>query len=96
MAILRSVGQHLLVEIDGDYNNQVPNPYTANAGAGQHLNIGVIAWSLARINWGAQGTADKNAGMQRRRDFVAVIFASSCCSVRCPQRTLACDAAKMR
>ena len=34
-----------VVRIDADYNNQVVNPYTANAGA-TPLQIGVIAWSL--------------------------------------------------
>src|SRR5438552_1116523 len=34
------------VEIDGNYDNAVANPYTANAGATPNLFIGVIAWSL--------------------------------------------------
>ena len=38
-------GTNYVIRIDGDYNNQVVNPYTANAGASP-LNIGVIAWSL--------------------------------------------------
>ena len=37
------------VRIDGEYNNQLTNPYTADTGAGPGtLNIGVIAWSLGR------------------------------------------------
>ena len=77
-----------VIRIDGNYNNQVANPYTANTGAGaESTTIGVIAWSL--------GSGSGRSGMRRqehwhcvrRRDFVAVIFADSpCCSVRCPQR----------
>ncbi len=34
------------VKIDGNYDNQLANPYTADTGAGPAtLNIGVIAWS---------------------------------------------------
>jgi prepilin-type N-terminal cleavage/methylation domain-containing protein len=48
-------GSQYQVRIDGDYNNQIANPYTANTGAGPAtLNIGVIAWSLGSD--GAQGT----------------------------------------
>jgi prepilin-type N-terminal cleavage/methylation domain-containing protein len=37
------------VRIDGVYDNQLANPYTANTGAGPTpLNIGVIAWSLGK------------------------------------------------
>ena len=33
--------------INGTYDNQIPNPYTADTGAGPGtLNIGAIAWSL--------------------------------------------------
>jgi prepilin-type N-terminal cleavage/methylation domain-containing protein len=41
------------VRIDGDYNNQVANPYTSSAGA-TNLQAGVIAWSLGKD--GDQGT----------------------------------------
>src|SRR5262245_16149749 len=35
------------LRIDGNYDNQLTNPYTANTGAGPSpLSIGVIAWSL--------------------------------------------------
>jgi prepilin-type N-terminal cleavage/methylation domain-containing protein len=48
------------VKIDGNYDNQLANPYTADTGAGPGtLNIGVIAWS-----WGSnqtQGTANFKA-----------------------------------
>jgi prepilin-type N-terminal cleavage/methylation domain-containing protein len=41
-----SWGTNYVIRIDGDYNNQLPNPYTADTGAGAGtLNQGVIAWS---------------------------------------------------
>jgi prepilin-type N-terminal cleavage/methylation domain-containing protein len=47
------------VKIDGTYDNQLPNPYTADTGAGPvTLSIGVIAWSLGKN--ATQGT-DFNA-----------------------------------
>ena len=42
-------GSNYVIRIDGDYTNQVANPYTANAGANP-LSIGVIALSLGAIN----------------------------------------------
>ena len=58
-------GTVYLVEIDGSYENQVANPYTANAGAVPNLFIGVIAWSLGTDGQGATGAAsgDKNTGV---------------------------------
>jgi len=48
------------LRIDGDYNNQLTNPYTADTGAGPGtLNIGVIAWSFGKD--GAQGTTNFSA-----------------------------------
>src|SRR6266705_5327770 len=35
-------GTNYFVRIDGDYNNHVANPYTANAGAIPNLQLGVI------------------------------------------------------
>ena len=52
-------GTNYVIRIDCDYNNQVANPYTANAGA-LPLSIGVIAWSLGQD--GAGGSGDKNSG----------------------------------
>jgi prepilin-type N-terminal cleavage/methylation domain-containing protein len=57
-------GTPYLMEINGTYDNQLPNPYSLNAGP-TALVIGVIAWSF-----GADGqsgsvpgpAADKNAG----------------------------------
>jgi len=56
-------GTPYLVEIDGDYDNQIANPYTANAGA-TPLRIGVIAWSLGKDKAGATAAAsgDKKTG----------------------------------
>jgi prepilin-type N-terminal cleavage/methylation domain-containing protein len=53
-------GNNYTIRIDGDYSNQVANPYSANAGATPNLQIGVIAWSLGQD--GAGGSGDKNAG----------------------------------
>ena len=52
-------GKPYLVRIDSDYDNQVANPYTANAGASPNLRVGVIAWSLGKNQTG--GTGDKNS-----------------------------------
>jgi prepilin-type N-terminal cleavage/methylation domain-containing protein len=54
-------GTNYVIRIDGDYNNQVVNPYTANAGANP-LGLGVIALSLGKDQLGGVGSADKNAG----------------------------------
>jgi len=57
-------GNNYVVRIDGDYNNQVLNPYTANAGATPNLQIGVIAWSLGLDGSGPPAvTGDKNTGV---------------------------------
>ena len=56
-------GEHpIRVEIDGDYNNQVPNPYTANRWCDIRCTIGVIAWSLGLDReWAnCRCTGDKN------------------------------------
>jgi len=57
-------GTPYLVEIDGNYDNQIANPYTANAGATPNLQIGVIAWSLGKDKAGATAAAsgDKKTG----------------------------------
>jgi prepilin-type N-terminal cleavage/methylation domain-containing protein len=58
-------GTPYVIEIDGNYNNAVANPYTANAGATPNLSIGVIAWSLGVDTSGATAAAsgDKNTGV---------------------------------
>jgi prepilin-type N-terminal cleavage/methylation domain-containing protein len=53
-------GTNYVIRIDGDYNNQVGNPYAANAGANP-LQLGVIALSLGSDQLGGVGSADKNA-----------------------------------
>jgi len=55
-------GKNYVVRIDADYNNQVVNPYSSNAGATPNLQIGVIALSLGSDQLGGVGSADKNAG----------------------------------
>jgi prepilin-type N-terminal cleavage/methylation domain-containing protein len=47
-------GTEYAVALDADYNNQVANPYTSNAGATPNLQNGVIAWSLGKDR--VQGT----------------------------------------
>lgn len=54
-------GNNYVIRIDADYNNQVVNPYAANAGA-DPLSIGVIALSLGADKSGGVGSANKNAG----------------------------------
>ena len=46
------------VRIDSDYDNQVANPYSQNAG-GATLRNGVIAWSTGKNQTG--GSGDKNS-----------------------------------
>ena len=46
------------IAIDGNYDNQIANPYSQNAGA-TPLRSGVIAWSLGKDRAG--GLGDKNA-----------------------------------
>jgi type II secretory pathway pseudopilin PulG len=58
-------GTPYLVEIDGSYDNQLANPYTADSGAGPSpLSSGVIAWSLGSDQTGATtvNSGDKNQG----------------------------------
>jgi prepilin-type N-terminal cleavage/methylation domain-containing protein len=53
-------GKPYVVRIDADYDNEVSNPYSANAGAVPKLRAGVIAWSLGKDKTTDAG-ADKNA-----------------------------------
>jgi prepilin-type N-terminal cleavage/methylation domain-containing protein len=53
-------GTNYVIRIDGDYNNQVANPYAANAGANP-LQLGVIALSLGSDQSGGVGSPDKNS-----------------------------------
>jgi prepilin-type N-terminal cleavage/methylation domain-containing protein len=57
-------GTGYYIWIDGNYDNTIANPYTANAGATPNLSIGVIAWSLGVDGSGATAAAsgDKSTG----------------------------------
>ena len=69
-------GTNYVIRIDGDYNNQMANPYTANTGAGANpLNQGVIAWSVGKDRKSPGYNGGTTTLQIRRRDFVAVIFA---------------------
>src|ERR1700730_3659237 len=48
-------GKNYVIRIDGDYDNQVENPYSANAGSTPKLRSGVIAWSLGKDGTGGSG-----------------------------------------
>lgn len=51
------------VKIDGNYDNQLANPYTADTGAGPGtLSIGVIGWSLGKDQAGGSGNKNSGAG----------------------------------
>jgi prepilin-type N-terminal cleavage/methylation domain-containing protein len=57
-------GTPYVIKIDGDYNNQLANPYSLNAGAAA-LQIGVIAWSFGKDTQSGSvpgPAADKNVG----------------------------------
>jgi prepilin-type N-terminal cleavage/methylation domain-containing protein len=57
-------GKPYVIKIDGDYDNQLANPYSLNAGAAT-LQIGVIAWSFGKDTQSGSvpgPAADKNAG----------------------------------
>jgi prepilin-type N-terminal cleavage/methylation domain-containing protein len=56
-------GTPYAIKIDGNYDNQLPNPYSLNAGPAT-LGIGVIAWSFGTDGQSASvpgPAADKNA-----------------------------------
>ena len=52
------------IAIDGNYDNQIANPYSTNAGSAT-LRLGVIAWSRG-TDLGSEGAAtDKNSGKNK-------------------------------
>ena len=58
-------GKPYVVRIDTDYDNQVHNPYSQNAGGAPLLRTGVIAWSFGKDALSqsiSASPADKNAG----------------------------------
>jgi prepilin-type N-terminal cleavage/methylation domain-containing protein len=61
-------GKPYLVRIDTDYDNQVSNPYSQNAGAAPLLRSAVIAWSFGK-DASSQSISttpsDKNAGTNK-------------------------------
>lgn len=52
------------VRIDGNYDNQLTNPYSANAGSAT-LQAGVIAWSFGSDTLSETAVSDKNAGKNK-------------------------------
>ncbi len=53
------------IDMDANYNNEIPNPYTADTGAGSaNIRQGVIAWSLGKNGplggSGAKSSANSN------------------------------------
>lgn len=61
-------GKPYMIRIDTDYDNQVSNPYSQNAGGAPHLRTGVIAWSSGKdaLSQSTSTTpADKNAGTNK-------------------------------
>ena len=61
-------GKPYLIRIDTDYDNQVSNPYSQNAGGAPFLRSGVIAWSFGKDTL-SQSTSttpsDKNTGTNK-------------------------------
>jgi prepilin-type N-terminal cleavage/methylation domain-containing protein len=61
-------GKPYLIRIDTDYDNQVNNPYSQNAGGAPLLRSGVIAWSFGKDALSqstATAPADKNTGTNK-------------------------------
>jgi prepilin-type N-terminal cleavage/methylation domain-containing protein len=61
-------GTAYAIRIDWNYDNEVPNPYSANAGATPNLRNGVIAWSFGKdtLSGSLPGPAsDKNTGTSK-------------------------------
>jgi prepilin-type N-terminal cleavage/methylation domain-containing protein len=61
-------GKPYMIRIDTDYDNQVSNPYSQNAGSAPLLRSGVIAWSFGKDGL-SQSTAttpvNKNTGTNK-------------------------------
>ena len=62
-------GKPYMIRIDTDYDNQVSNPYSQNAGSAPLLQSGVIAWSFGKdaLSQSTSTTtpADKNTGTNK-------------------------------
>ena len=56
-------GKPYAIAIDANYDNKVPNPYSANSGAGSaDLRQGVIGYSLGKDAAGGSGAKNSGAG----------------------------------
>ena len=56
-------GKPYVMRIDANYDNKVPNPYSANSGAGSaDVRHGVIAYSLGKDGKGGSGSKDSGDG----------------------------------
>jgi prepilin-type N-terminal cleavage/methylation domain-containing protein len=61
-------GKPYMIRIDTDYDNQVNNPYSQNAGSAPLLRNGIIAWSFGKDALSqspATTSADKNTGTNK-------------------------------
>ena len=61
-------GKPYMIRIDTDYDNQVNNPYSQNAGSAPLLRSGVVAWSFGKDALSqstAMTSADKNTGTNK-------------------------------
>jgi prepilin-type N-terminal cleavage/methylation domain-containing protein len=60
-------GKPYLVRIDTDYDNQVTNPYSQNAGSAPLLRTGVVAWSIGKdaLSQSTSTPGDKNTGTNK-------------------------------
>jgi type II secretory pathway pseudopilin PulG len=61
-------GKPYMIRIDADYDNQVNNPYSQNAGSAPLLRSGVIAWSFGKDALSQSTSAapvDKNTGTNK-------------------------------
>jgi prepilin-type N-terminal cleavage/methylation domain-containing protein len=61
-------GKPYMIRIDTDYDNQVNNPYSQNAGSAPLLRSGVIAWSFGKDALSQSTSAapvDKNTGTNK-------------------------------
>jgi prepilin-type N-terminal cleavage/methylation domain-containing protein len=60
-------GNPYMIRVDTDYDNQVNNPYSQNAGSAPLLRSGVIAWSFGKdaLSQSTTTAADKNTGTNK-------------------------------
>jgi prepilin-type N-terminal cleavage/methylation domain-containing protein len=60
-------GNPYMIRVDTDYDNQVNNPYSQNAGSAPLLRSGVIAWSFGKdaLSQSTTTPADKHTGTNK-------------------------------